>query len=33
MIGTAGNRHPVLVASHLDRLADLDDDFPALARL
>jgi PhzF family phenazine biosynthesis protein len=33
MIGTAGNRHPVLVASHLDRLADLDYDFPALAHL
>lgn len=33
MIGTAGNRHPVLVASRLDRLADLDYDFAALGRL
>jgi PhzF family phenazine biosynthesis protein len=33
MIGTAGNRHPVLVASHLDRLAHLDYDFPALTHL
>ena len=33
MVATAGNRHPVLVAAQLNRLADLDYDFGALALL
>ena len=33
MVGFAGNRHPILVAAHLDRLASLSYDFPALQSL
>ena len=33
MVATAGNRHPVLVARQLDRLAGLDYDVPTLAQL
>lgn len=33
MVATAGNRHPVLVARQLARLADLDYDFSALATM